>query len=235
MYEIGSTMLFPNAEREFGYGEEHFDDTKPEAYNIRLAEYFFSKAAKSDTAIPYLYHELARIAFLNADYQQALVDINLQISLHGDSEPKAYYVRGLIEGYMGLYDAAATDYAHFLTFEPHNWAAKNDEAWVLLKAKRYSEALDVTNSGLADVPANAWLLNSKATALFELGEYKQALDAAQKAYTSVENLTPQEWSIAYPGNDPAIASEGLDVFRKSVVDNMHTIQSAIASSTVQSK
>lgn len=235
MYEVASTVLFPNPEREFVYGEEHFDASNPKAYNIQLAEYFFRKAQASGANIPYLYHELARVDFLNGRLDQALVEINLQIENEGDNTPSSYYVRGLIEGYMGQYDAAADDYAHFLQFQPNNWAAENDDAWVLLKAGRYQEALQVTDAGLKNYSENAWLLNSNATALYELGEYQQALAVEQKAVTAVGYLTPQEWSVAYPGNDPAIAQEGLATFKQSVADNIHTIESALASSTVQSK
>ena len=234
-YEIASARLLPGASRDMQYGEEHFDAAKPGAYNVDLAYYFFRQAESVDPTTPYLFHELARIDFLKGRFSQAFVEINLQISMHGDSEPHAYYVRGLIEGYMGEYDASANDYAHFLQFEPDNWAAKNDEAWVLLKAKRYNEALQVTASGLKEYPSNAWLLSSNATALYELGSYQQALAVEEKAETAVNYLTPAAWSVAYPGNDPAIAAQGLATFKQAVADNMHTIQAAIASSTVQSK
>ncbi len=226
-------MLFPSAQRALSYGTLHFDATNAAEYDIGLAEYYFQYAAAKDPSIPYVYHELARISFLQGNLTAALAQIDTQISMHGDSEPKAYYVRGLIEGYMGDYTNSATDYAHFLEFEPNNWAAKNDEAWVLLKAGEYQQALRVVDSGLSYVPSNAWLLNSKATALFELGDYQEALMVAQNASTAVSYLTPEDWSVAYPGNDPAIADQGLAAFKQAVANNMHTIELALATSTVQ--
>ncbi len=235
MYEDVAYAVSPTAARAYAYGVAHFDAANPAQYDINRASYFFNLAVAKDPTLPYIYHELARIAFLRGNFNQALALIDIQIERQGDKTPNSYYVRGLIEGYMGLYDASAKDYEHFIRFDPHDWAAKNDEAWVLLKAKRYADALAVTDSGLADDPANPWLLNSNATALYELGRYREALAVAEKASAAVALLTPAQWSHAYPGNDPAIAAQGLATFQKAVRDNMHTISLAVASSTVQSK
>jgi tetratricopeptide (TPR) repeat protein len=234
-YENTAYFFNPSPARAFSYGERHFDASDPADYDINRAEYFFELAAAKDPTLPYLYHELARISFLRGNFTLALSQINFQISLHGDSEPASYYVRGLIEGYMGDYNDAANDYTHFLQFEPHNWAAKNDDAWVLLKAERYQDALAITQSGLVDTPDNPWLLNSEATALFELGKYDQALAADSLAAAWAQQVTPQDWTTAYPGNDPSIAPEGIASFQAAIAENIHSIKAALASSTVQSK
>lgn len=234
-YENVAYAINPTPERAFAYGELHFDATNPADYDIQRADYFFQLAAAKDPTLPYLYHELARISFLEGNFNMALAQIDFQISMHGDNEPKSYYVRGLIEGYMGDYSDAANDYAYFLQSDPHNWAGKNDYAWVLLKAKRYQDALSITESGLVDAPYNPWLLNSEATALYELGDYHQAFVAASLAAVASHNVTPQEWETAYPGNDPAVAPEGIASLQMAVAANMHSIQIALASSTVQSE
>ena len=41
---------------------------------------------------------------------------------------------------------------------------------------------------------------------------------------SVQKVTETMWLVAYPGNDPAIAGQGLDVFQSAVESNMHTIE-----------
>ncbi len=153
--------------------------------------------------------------------------------MHGDAAPNSYYVRALIEGYMGDYENSARDYEHFLRFDPINWATLNDYAWVLLKAERFSDAAEISARGLVDFPDNPWLLNSHAIALFELGRYPEALSAAQKASREVALVSEASWLHAYPGNDPKIGAQGLAVFKKAVADNMHTIQLAIETSTVQ--
>ncbi len=231
VYEVVSTRLFPNADREFAYGERHFDTYKPEAYSIDLAEYFFRQAEKHDPKIPYLYHEIARVDFLKGNLHKALIEINIQIQRHGDKTPNSYYIRGLIEGYIGDYVAAAKDYERYLQFDPTNWAAINDYAWVLLKAERYTDAERAIVKGLTYFPDNPWLLNSYATALFELGKHERALVSAKKAQERMLHLTEGEWSRAYPGNDPEIAGQGVSTFRTAVEANVRTIEAAIASST----
>ena len=232
-YEDVAFAVNPSAERAFDYGERHFSATDPAMYDIDRAEYFFEAAAVLDPGIPYLFHELARISFLRGDFNKAMARIDLQIALHGDSAPKAYYVRGLIEGYKGEYAEAARDYEHFLTFDPLSWAAHNDYAWVLLKAGRAPEAVRVTEKGLQYFPENVWLLNTSAIALYETGEYALARERASAASAASEKITRADWLRAYPGNDPRVAQAGISTLQASARDNIHMIEAAYASSTIQ--
>lgn len=223
----------PSAARVFEYGERHFNSREGEAYDVDRAEYFFKLAAAKDPTIPYLYHELARVSFLKGDFTKALSQIDFQISTQGDTTPNSYYVRGLIEGYIGLYDASIRDYEHFLSFDRRNWAAINDYAWVLLKAGRARDAVVASAGGLSIFPDNAWLLNTNAIGLYELGYLEPARVQARKAALAASKVTEGEWLVAYPGNDPRVAAEGIAALQKSALQNMHTISLAIASSTVE--
>lgn len=222
----------PSAQRAFEYGERHFDAQDAGEYDIARAEYFFQKAALLDPTLPYLNHELARIEFLKGNFPQALALINLQIALHGDQTPNSYYIRGLIEGYAGDYDASVRDYAHFIESDPHNWAAINDYAWVLLKANNPLQAASVTGTALNSFPHNAWLLNTNATALYEVGNLQQALVKVRAAAAESQKLGASDWLHAYPGNDPRIAASGIEAFKAATLSNMHTIELAAATSTV---
>jgi len=225
--------LDPSPQLAYAYGERHFDAQYQGEYDIARAEHFFLLAAAQDQDLPYLYHELARISFLNGDFTVALAQINYQIALHGDSEPNSYYVRGLIEGYMGQYAVAAEDYKHYIQFDPQDWAAMNDYAWVLLKAGQAQEAVYVTERGLQLFPGNSWLLNTNTVALYENGDLSVAEKQAAAAVAASKTLTVAQWLTAYPGNDPAVASEGIVSLQNSAEQNMHTVEVAIASSTVQ--
>ena len=227
-YHFDSTAV-----RAFEYGDRHLSASG--SYDIDRAEYFYQKAAALDQNYPYVYHQLARIAFLKGNFLTAMYLIDKQISLHGDTAPKSYYIRALIEGYKNDYQAAAEDYEHYLTFAPVSWAAHNDYAWVLLKANRPQDAVKVTSDGLIYFPNNPWLLNTSATALYEIGDLTRALVAAQAAVRATQDTTEAQWLIAYPGNDPKIAREGVAAFKKAALDNMHTIELASASGTVQSR
>ncbi|MCE9541237.1 hypothetical protein K8R03_01605 [Candidatus Kaiserbacteria bacterium] len=223
----------PSPQLAYELGERHFDARRPRMYDIERALHLFSLAASLDPTLPNAYHELARIDFLKGNFNSALAKINFQISMHGDEMPNSYYIRGLIEGYMGDYAASAKDYEHYLTFDSHNWAAINDYAWVLLKDGRAEDAAVVTTEGLILFPDNPWLLNSQATALYEMNANIAAFDAAKKASVAVAKVTEKQWLTSYPGNDPKIAAQGVASFKKAVADNMHTMQLAVASSTVQ--
>lgn len=234
-YEDIVFALGPSAERAFAYGERHFSSSDQAEYDVNRAEYFFEQAAAKDPTIPYLYHELGRISFLKGNFSKALSQIDLQISLHGNEAQNSYYVRGLIEGYMGSYEASIADYEHFLRYYPDNWAAINDYAWVLLKADRPRDAVVASAGGLALFPNNAWLLNTNAIGLYELGLYESARDQTRKAAIAASKVTEAEWLTAYPGNDPAVAQEGIAAFQEAALRNMHSISLALASSTVQSR
>jgi tetratricopeptide (TPR) repeat protein len=222
-YEDATYTLSPSAARAYAYGDRHFNISNPSDYDIDRANHFFELAATQDPTLPYVYHQLARIAFLQGDFQKAIAEINVQISMHGDSEPSSYYVRGLIEGYMGNYTDSERDYAHYLLYDPIDWAAVNDYSWVLLKDGKPAQADAAIEKVLQYFPDNAWLFNSDAIALSALGAATSARERIAVAARSVANLTAGNWSRAYPGNDPEVASEAVIAFKKAIAENIHTI------------
>jgi len=231
VYEDAMIAIAPSAERAYEYGNRHLDAQRAHSYDIDRAEYFFDKALTYDPALPYLNHQIARVAFLRADFSKAMVFIDREIQEHPE-HANAYYVRGLIEGYMGDYAAAAKDYEQFLKVAPYNWAAINDYAWVLLKDGRAKEAATATEEGLKYFPENPWLLNSSAIALYEIGDIERAHERVQKAWDHVQAVGERDWLHSYPGNDPAIAEQGIATFRAAISENMHRIESALAGSAV---
>ncbi len=216
----------PSAELAYEYGEYHLNSTlHPLSYNIDRAEHFFQLAVQQDPHLPYIYHELAHVAFLTDDLPVALAYIDVQIDEQGDKTPSSYYLRGLIEGFMGNYSDAEKDYAHYLQYDPIDWAAVNDYAWVLLKDNKPASADVAIEAVLKYFPSNAWLLNSDAIALSELGDATTARERIDAASQAVLSLSSATWSRAYPGNDPGIADQGLTAFKSAVEKNMHTLDS----------
>ncbi len=216
-------FLDPSAERAYGYAERHFDSADASTYDLRRARALYQEALALDSDFPHVRHQLARIAFLEENYTEALILINAEIDSNNEVSPSSYYIRGLIKGFAGDYDGAAKDYETFLKGNSKNWAAINDYAWVLIKGGRPLEALVALDWGLNFWPDNAWLLNNKATAHFELDQIDLAYEAAQRAEARVANVTEADWLQAYPGNDPLIASEGVLALQSAVASNMHTI------------
>ncbi|MCX6702909.1 MAG: tetratricopeptide repeat protein [Candidatus Wolfebacteria bacterium] len=155
------------------------------------------------------HYQLARIYFLKAGFSRALNEINTEIKNFPDFK-RSYYVRGLINGYAKNFSEAAADFQEFLKWDPKSWAAHNDLAWVYFQAGDYENALKVSEEGLKWSPGNPWLLNSSGVALLNLGKKKEAEAIFAEALAAVQKLSPDDWKKAYPGNDPDIASGGLE-------------------------
>lgn len=233
VFHDAAYRLDPTAERAFAYGELHFNALDRYAYDIDRAEFYLKQAALKDPTMLYVQHELARISFLRGDFTLALAKINFQIDMHGDSTPNSYYIRGLIEGFMGKYADSARDYERYLEFDPYNWAALNDYAWILLKDGRHDEALAAAERGLAAFPDNVWLLNSRAIALYEIGYGAEALVDLKAAQKNLQSVTTEDWLLAYPGNDPRVAAAGLRSFKGAVDANIHMMETGAALDTLQ--
>lgn len=223
--EDAMLVLDPSAERAYAYAEAHFDSAAPATYDLNRARTLYEQVLVLDPEYPHARHQLARIAFLESDLTRALVLINEEIE--GETvSPSSYYIRGLIKGFAGDYDGAAKDYETYLKGDGTNWAAINDYAWVLIKGGRPLEALVAIDWGLLFWPDNAWLLNNKATAHYELQQLELAYEAVSSAEVTAANVTEEDWLQAYPGNDPLIASEGVFALKQAVASNMHTISVA---------
>lgn len=224
----------PSAALAFALGEYHFDSSAhPAAYDINRAQYFFQLALAQDPHLPYIYHELARIAFLQGNFPVALAYIDIQIENQGEKTPNSYYVRALIEGFKGDYADAESDYAEYLRYDPIDWAAVNDYSWVLLKDDKPAQADAAIEKVLPYFQTNAWLLNSDAIALSEMGDATSAKERIAAASQAIATMTPQQWTSAYPGNDPGIAGEGLEAFKTAVAANMHSIDGGMVVHAVQ--
>ncbi len=192
-------------------------------YDLERAEDYLNRAALLDADLAYVHHELARVYFLKGDMEKALAHSTTQISLYGEHTPNAFYIRGLIEGFMGRYAEAAVDYENYLAYDGRNWAALTDYAWVLLKDNRPREAAAAAARGLAFFPDNPWLLSVSSIALYEMGAVDAARDHARAALEESHDLTADDWSLAYPGNDPLIAPSGLLSFQEAIRSNLKTI------------
>jgi tetratricopeptide (TPR) repeat protein len=227
-YEDVKFMLAPSAERAVAYGNKHFNAIEADEYDINRADTFFRAAAKIDPTYPSVQHQIARIEFLRKNYDAAIEHINSEIATYGANNPNAYYIRALVKGYQGKYLEAAADYETYFKIAPANWAAINDYAWALLRADLPEAALPAIEWGLSEWPDNPWLLHNKIIALYEVGRYEEAAAAADAAVAAVDTVTREGWLMAYPGNDPRVAEEGLASFKQAVQENAAKAKAAAA-------
>lgn len=204
-------------------GNQFFGGTLP--YDLRVADMVYQAALFIDPEVPLAWHQRARISFLQGDFDKALSQINTQLEFHGDSFMASYYIRGLIYGYAKNYPMAEKDFLYYLTKNPYSWAGSNDLAWIYFAQGKFEETRDQTAKILIGQPDNPWILMSHAMSVYNLGDTKTALDELLRAKEEAEKLTEAQWSRAYPGNDPAIAPEGLAEFKETIEKNIALVHS----------
>lgn len=219
--QILHVTVSPSAERAYTYGQNYFDVAHRSSYHPKIASWFYEKALRTDRFFPLAHHQLARLAFLRGEYDVALRHINAEIVLPGGPKnPSSWYVRGLIRGFAGEYEGAVHDYKMYLRYDPKNWAAINDYAWVLLKSGDADTALIALDEGLSYHPTNPWLISNRGVALAELGFLEAAKEEGKKARVFAEQLGVEDWNKAYPGNDPTAGEVGLDHFKAAIERNI---------------
>ena len=213
-----------SATAAFVCGNHYFGVYGSSNYDIQKAEYYFGKAIEIDPNTPDAWHQYARIAFLHGNFTDALYRINMQFKMRGDELMASYYIRGLIEGYAKQYPAAEQDFLKFLEWDPDNWAANNDLAWIYFSQGKFKDSAERSEFGLKHNPYSPWLLVMHAMSVYNLGDSETAKDELKRARDIAEGLREEDWIRAYPGNDQLVAAEGLASFRKTIADNILLVE-----------
>lgn len=221
-FHWGNAALFfdRNAALALEIGNHYFNVDGEGEYDLKKADYFFSRAIAIDPNVPDAWHQRARISFLRGDFRDALEKINIQIALHGDTLMASYYIRGLIYGYDNRLDKAIPDFERFLSWDKTNWAAHNDLAWVYFRKGDFRNANRLAVEGLKYNPDNPWLLTMKGITFLNLGRRGEARQTLQAALDKAKSLGEADWKKAYPGNDPKLARQGLSEMLKAIEVNL---------------
>lgn len=193
-------------------------------HNLTAADFLYRAALVVDADVPDAWHQRARIAFIRGDFEEAKRMINTQIALHGDSFMASYYIRGLIYGFDKQYEPAIEDFKRFLVWDPDNWAANNDLAWLYFSQGRFKETEAQASRGLTANPGNPWLLMMRGMARFNIGEAQAALIDLRDAKEGAGHLTEEAWRRAYPGNDPRAATLGLAELHATIEKNIALVE-----------
>lgn len=194
------------------------------AYDLGRASRAYARVLVLDPTNRDAHYQLGRIAFLDGDFPRAIEHIDQAV----DRDPnfaKAYYMKGLILGYRGSLIEAVEYFERYIRLVPDSWAGYNDLAWLQFQLGRYSETLAATTKGLAHSPENVWLLNMHGLALMNLDRRDEAKDFFLRAKRLSDQMLPQDWGRAYPGNDPAIYPEGLERMREAIDHNLGLLYS----------
>lgn len=206
-----------DAEFAFNMGNAFFGEGF--VYDANKAESYFKKAIELDAKFPYAHYQLARVYFVTGDMHAGIQEINKELEYHPDHF-RSYYIRGLLYGYSGALNAAATDFKKFLEWKPNSWAGHNDLAWVYFQQGDFYNMYLTSVSGLDISPGNPWLLNSEALALKNSNNPEEAYKIFREALTSAEKLSHEDWGAAYPGNDPSFYPVGLSAMKETIEKNL---------------
>ena len=214
-------MVFNNdATLSLEIGNHYFNAYGGGAYDLEKAKLYFNRALELDPNVKDAWHQLARIDFLEGNFNKALFKINTQIELHGDGLMSSYYIRGLIFGYMELFSEAEKDFLVFLEWDKKNWAVHNDLAWVYFSEGEYQKAVDIARKGLLYNKINPWLLNILGVSLINVGEIVEAKKILELALENADILDEADWHKAYPGNNPNVGIQGLNEMKEAIQYNI---------------
>lgn len=218
--DIALVLIRRDAKLALELGNYYFNGG---AYDLGAAERAFLQALAIDPNVKRAHYQISRIRFLRGHFIKALEEVNQEMRMHPEI-PNSYYVRGLINGYMGHFAEAETDFSKFVELVPLQWAGYNDLVWILAKRGKFQEAKDVILAAFDKLPGektrNPWLWTSLGVASLNLKDYNYARDAFLKALTITNTMSPQYFWSAYPGNDPRDAEMAWQRFRGTLHFNL---------------
>ncbi len=192
-------------------------------YDIQKAEMAYVRAITLYPDFKEAHYQLGRIHFINGKFHQVLAEMNEVLRIDPEFR-KAYYMYGLINGYQGDLDAAVWGFSEFIKRDDFNWAGYNDLAWIYFKKGDYQKTKETALEGLRHAERNPWLSNIYGVALLNLGEEEKAQEALQIALEESEKMSPNDWGIAYPGNNPEIYATGLQQTRDVIRYNLFLLR-----------
>lgn len=220
-----------NAELQYEIGSYYFGGGE---YDLSKAENKFRQAIQTSERqgdnIQGLHYQLARLYFIQGNFFEARKHIDLELSLFPDYK-RSYYVRGLINGYAGKLEDAEKDFKAFLAWKPESWAGHNDLVWIYFTKGDYKNAEKYAREGLAYTPNNPWLNNALGVALLNLKQYDEAATHLRLALDGFGHMTPTDWGVAYPGNNPDLYTKGYNSTKEIIEKNLQLAEAKSRQST----
>jgi tetratricopeptide (TPR) repeat protein len=167
-------------------------------------------------------YQLSRIHLTEGEYELAYKEVSQEIKLYPNNF-KAYYVRGLIGGYLEKFDQAEKDFRFFIANQqnnPRRWAGYVDLSWVLIRSGQFDQAVGLLDNIDEEFKENPWVLANQGLAYYKKGDYEAAGSILEKAAQEAEKITEEDWLQAYPGNDPSTAKRGPDEIKAAISYNL---------------
>ncbi|MFA5961054.1 MAG: tetratricopeptide repeat protein [Parcubacteria group bacterium] len=208
-------------------GSQNFNQN---VYDLDKAEKWYRIAVRLAPNFDTARYQLGRVYFVEGELDNAIQEFDNALRINPDQK-RTHYMRGLAKGYLEDYAGSQADFQAFVDSYPKEWAGYNDLAWAYYQNKQYAEAREVAEKGVELFPENAWLLNGLGVSYLGLGEKDKAREILEKASDKADELTVDDWKLAYPGNDPASADVNLAIFKNDIQESIFSSKSVLAMGT----
>lgn len=232
VHPVGPPGPIPLTASDFVLAEYYF---APEQYDLGKARYHYTEAIKaSSTEHVLAWYQLARIDFLEGKFDAALHKLDTQLEYFGDEIPNVYYMKGLVYGFRADWygnevdwERAEANFLQFIEYMPTSPWARIDLAWIYFSQGDFASMLAVLDPIYEAEQSNPWYLNMYALALMNTGEVAEAYKLFVRVEALVPTLTPADWALVYPDNNPADWAQGLEEFQVVVARNTKVAKSRL--------
>ena len=201
-------------------GSQYFGGAQP--YNVLLAKEYFEKAISRDAENYLAHYQLARVLFVLNDIEGAKEHIDTSTALVPDFS-RNYYMQGLIYGFAQEYEKAEAGFKEFITRQPNLWAGYVDLSWIYFAQGKFTEGRELLEPIVDMFPNNPWVANSYGLFLMHSHQFAEASEQFDIALAALGAMMPDDFGIAYPGNDPAYYEEGYEQMSTSIEHNIATL------------
>ena len=202
-------------------------------YNVTLSQRIYSYSAQPlfGKVEPFANYQLSRTYFIQGKFSESIYYANRELDFYPEN-CRTYYIRGLTYGYMNKIDSAIEDFETFnSTCVKDSWAGRNDLAWLYFRKGDIPKMLSTIEPMVKLYETNPWVQNSYGIALLNLGRYKEAREAFEKANIIANLMTEKEWGMAYPGNNPEIYGRGIKDMRTTIQKNLNLAKEKLPQKT----
>jgi tetratricopeptide (TPR) repeat protein len=220
-----SSDVFTEDTSDFEKAEHYFS---AEYYDLEKARQYYTASIRANpTANVLQWYQLARIDFIQGDFESALHNLDKQYEYFGEQVPNINYTYGLVYGFRGDllnreqdFRLAEKHFLKFLEYMPDSPWARVDLSWIYFSLREFSNMIAILQPIYDDQQNNPWVLNMYGLALLNTGQTQEAVDHLTRANELVAEVEAQEWGEVYPGNSPTDWEIGVAEFRKAVQMNL---------------
>ena len=166
-----------------------FNDASTALYNEGLRRYYdsdlsgalakFKEAIARDSSFVDAYFNSGFIKLNQADFEEAIADFDIVLSLQPND--KAWFYKGRALMGLGRYPEAVAQYTLAIGQNPQFFYAYNNRGNVLFQLEQYQEAVDDFTAAIDINPDYVFAYNNRGNAYFKLNDYQAAIDDYDKA------------------------------------------------------